>query len=169
MARLIPPTLTELAAFTGQTEESYSDFITTALSQATILFELATGLDTYPDAGTPNYDLSQNAICEMADALYLRLPFRKVVNSPFSSESIGSYSYSKLTPLVAQGIPTGLGWFDMAVQLLAIDGPSVGVVSWTSVSAFENDQTIVRNSADHLELVGPEDVDLGYPMGGTQS
>lgn len=163
MARLTPPAIEDLAAFSGQNESIYTDYADTCLSQATLLFELASGLDEYPDAGTPDGDLASNAICEMADALYLRLPFRKVLGSPFSSESIGSYSYSKLAPLVAQGIPTGLGWFDMAITRLGVEGGTAGLLWGTSIAAFENDADIELNDLGHREFVGPEDIDRGGP------
>lgn len=150
MARLSPPTTATLAAFTGDAEGDYTAFAATALSQATILFEIATTLEEYPDAGTVNYDAVLNGICDMADALYKRRPFRAVLSNPFTSESIGSYSYSKMSQMVSMGLPTGVGWFDLAVAQVGL----IDEFQEESTTMFEDDDIYIIDG--EREFVGPE-------------
>ena len=96
MARLTVPDVEDLANFSGRDESSYEIFAEEALKQATLLFELSSCLDSLPSFGSPDYELCRNAILEMADKLYLGQLYAKAKASPFQSETIGSYSYSKV-------------------------------------------------------------------------
>lgn len=162
MSRLSAPSLNALADFTGTDEDTFGEFAETALAQATILLELATGLTEYPEAGTVEWDLANNGILEMANALYLGQPFQNVRATPFQSETIGSYSYSKASGQVAAGLPTGLVWFDMAAQRLGGDGYSV--IDPVSVSVFENDNILI-DAEGNQKLVLPEE-NLPWPWAG---
>lgn len=113
------PTVSDLADFTGSEQSSYSAFVSQALVQATLLFGFATGLEQYPDT-TAERSLAYNGILEMADKLYLSQPYAAALASPFQSESIGSYSYSKASGAVSKGQATGVVWFDLAVQKLSV-------------------------------------------------
>jgi len=116
---LSAPSTADLAEFTGTDVSEYSVFVTQALAQATLLFQLATGLEQYPTDSAQNA-LAVNGICEMADKIYSSQPYMKALNSPFQSESIGSYSYSKAQKALSRGDLTGVAWFDLAVQRLSV-------------------------------------------------
>lgn len=118
------PTLADLALFSGRPETSYSPFADQALMQATLMFSVVTELPDWP-ADPDLKQIAINAILEMADRLILEQPFQGVKASPFQSESIGSYSYSrnfsmaKVTSAAADKVGIGLFWWDTAVDLLA--------------------------------------------------
>lgn len=131
------PTIADLAQFTGRTVDSYSAFADQTLTQATLLFSIVTRLQempTEPDMAA----LAMNAILEMADRMYLEQGYAETIASPFQSETIGSYSYSKSsTAVIARtGQTTGLFWWDLAVDELSVTGTS-SVVSG-SVGGFED-------------------------------
>jgi hypothetical protein len=121
---LVPPTVAELAIFTGRQSDTFSDFAVQALAQATLLFYLATELSAYPN--TPELEqLARNGILDMADNIYLSQDYREDMASPYQSESIGSYSYSKAIKAVRKGDATGIMWFDLAVNKLK-QGTGIG-------------------------------------------
>ncbi len=116
---LTAPNVGDLADFAGTVAADYSTFATTALEQATLLFEDATGLEEYPDSDR-NRQIAYNGICEMAQKIYDAQAYAAVVNGPFQSETIGSYSYSKAAKAVSAGTATGVLWFDLAVFRLSV-------------------------------------------------
>jgi len=118
---LTAPNVGDLADFAGTVAADYSTFATTALEQATLLFEDATGLEEYPDSDR-NRQIAYNGICEMAQKIYDSQAYAAVVNTPFQSETIGSYSYSKAAKAVSAGTSTGVLWFDLAVSRLSVKG-----------------------------------------------
>lgn len=157
MARLTPPEIYELETFSGIS--GLSGFAEEALRQATVLLETFTCLEAYPDAGTVDYDIVSNAICDMALALFLSQPHLPARFSPYQSESIGSYSYSRASSLIQQGLPTNVGWFDRALQLFACDDDnSVGVYS-DAVTIFENDNLYRNTQTNRRVVLGPKDLD----------
>lgn len=120
------PTPTEFAEFTGRPEASLGDFAPQALLQATLMFSVLTKLTEYP-ADPDKTLLAKMAIMEMADRLLLEQPYAETRSGPFQTETIGSYSYSKLTAtskLATQGLRTGLFWWDTAIDELAEKGTS---------------------------------------------
>jgi hypothetical protein len=104
---------------TGRADEEIGDFIDEAIVQATLLFQLGTCLKDFPDnamdAATARY-----AILYMAEAIEGVQKYQEVLRNPFSSETIGSYSYSKLSTAVSAGLPTGISWFDIAIGRLGV-------------------------------------------------
>ena len=82
---LTPPTVADLAAFTGRAEAGYTAFAPTALAQAALLLSLITGLSDYPDDETLN-QLARNAIMEMADRVYLEQPYAQIISGPFQDQ-----------------------------------------------------------------------------------
>lgn len=154
MARLSVPTVEDLANFSGRDESSYDLFVEETLRQATLLFELSTCIESFPSFGSVDYELCQNAILEMADRLYLGQMYAKAKASPFQSETIGSYSYSKAMQQISSGLPTGLLWFDMAIQKLGVCTHLPGVES-SSTSIFEDDGIYTTDSGKRF-LPGPE-------------
>lgn len=124
---LLPPTVDELAAFAGRPVTSFSEFASMALAQSTLMFATLTKLTAYP-ADPDQVTLASYAIMEMADRILLEQPYAQVKSSPFQSETIGSYTYSKSAPSVKtalQGSRTGLFWWDVAIDELSVPGSSV--------------------------------------------
>ncbi len=121
------PSVNDLSNFTGRPVGSYPAFAGSALAQATLLFQTLTKLSAYPDDADQK-QLAVNAIVEMADRIVLEQPYATVKSSPFQSESIGSYSYSKATATsktAQQGSRTGLFWWDLAIDELTVPGGTV--------------------------------------------
>lgn len=120
------PTLDDLATFSGRGVQTFSGFAPQALAQATLMFSVVTGLPSLPD--DPDLaQLANNAIMEMADRLLLEQPYQAIQSGPFQSETIGSYTYSKVTATavkVQNGVKTGLFWWDIAFDRLAVPGTS---------------------------------------------
>lgn len=116
------PTVDELAAFTGRPVNTFPAFASMALTEATLMFQTLTKLPAYPD--DPDLaQLARFAIVEMADRIIGEQPYSTIKSSPFQTETIGSYSYSKVTPTtktVQQGSRSGLFWWDIAVDELTV-------------------------------------------------
>lgn len=122
---LAPPTVADLATFTGRASNTFGVFAPEALTQAALLFYFATGLEEYPE-DFQLASLAKYGILDMADKIYLSQPYKQATTSPFQSETIGSYSYSKLTKSVSKGDSTGVTWFDLAVNKLRAGGTGIG-------------------------------------------
>ena len=122
---LAPPTVAELATFTGRASNTFSAFAPEALTQAALLFYFATGLEDYPE-DFQLASLAKYGILDMADKIYLSQPYKQTTNSPFQSETIGSYSYSKMSQATKKGDATGVMWFDLAVNKLRAGGTGIG-------------------------------------------
>lgn len=152
------PTLTavDLSGFSGRPAAAYTAYADTALAQALLLFRLATGLSDWPDESDPA-QLARYAVLAMADAFVLRQPFQQMVVSPFSSETIGSYSYSKVLSLMMAGLPSGIFWFDLALQRLGIS-TDIGRVTSGSYSLFERDLQVEVTPEGVRRILGPADL-----------
>lgn len=124
---LTPPTPDDLAEFTGRPVATYGPFAVQALDQAALMFTIVTQLPDYPD--DPDLaKLAKYAIMELADRLVLEQPYQAILSSPFQTETIGSYSYSRTTATsvkVTGGQRTGLYWWDLAVDQLTQPGQSL--------------------------------------------
>jgi hypothetical protein len=145
----------DLAGMSGEEASEYTrtNFVAMALKQAKALFKLGTCLkgDTFPE-DEDGAELAEFAILAMADAIYWAQPFQAVLRNPFSSETIGSYSYSKLTSAVTAGLPTGISWFDIAVGELSVCTSDVGVSG--GINVFEENKQPHGNYGVYL---GPGD------------
>lgn len=111
---LTPPDTSELAfhmrvpAFTGQ-EALYAE---DSLQRATDLAEIATGLHEDPEDELA-YRVLQNGILSMGHAIHVVSgDDSTAMYSPFSSERLGSYSYSKMQQSVQDRVGTGVPGFD---------------------------------------------------------
>lgn len=133
---LAPPTVADLATFSGRASNTFGEFVIQALAQATLLFYLATDLTEYPSDANLN-TLAKNGILDMADKIYLSQPYREASASPYQSETIGSYSYSKAVNAVKKGDATGVMWFDLAVNKLKSDSSRIGATG--SIQGMEWD------------------------------
>jgi hypothetical protein len=134
---LAEPAVADLATFTGRPVGSFGPYATQALSQATLLFSLITKRTEYPDTAQLE-QLARNAIMQMADRLLLEQPHAMVKANPFSSESIGSYSYSKslVWQKAKDGGDTGLMWWEFAIDELTLAGRSL--VSTGAIRVVDN-------------------------------
>ncbi len=172
------PTTTELAEFTGRPEGSFSSFAAACLIQSTLMFTIVTDLtpDDWPALGAGTklsiadaQQLATNGILAMADYIYLRQPYQQLIASPLTTESIGSYSYSKAQQEVArnaaalevQGERTGVAFYDLAVQYLAKRQSAGGVFSG-AITVFEDDSRRyagaaleIRQCDGRMVLLGP--------------
>lgn len=159
----------DLANFTGRSPDHYTDqYVMEALDQAADLFEIATRLTTFPTSGLAGR-LARRGVLAMADALFEALPYRDLKNSPFKSETIGSYTYSLAESSVLSGIPTRVAWFDLAVDRLAAYVSAT--ISNDSVAAFDRPGDLAAIDGRTI-LVGPADsedfVQGPYRSGGAQ-
>ena len=146
---LAPPSVTELTVHTGREPNTFGAFALEALAQATFLFYLATGIEDYPE--NPNLaQLVRYGILDMADKIYLSQPYKEAAASPYQSETIGSYSYSKTIQAVKKGDATGVMWFDLAVNKLRVDG---GIGASGSIEGMEWDG-LGRSASGRAKIIG---------------
>lgn len=164
------PTLgvNELSQFSGRPATAYpASFPDQAIRQAILLFKIATGLEEgmFPDAGTTDYNLAVNGLLAMADSIILEQPYQESKASPFNSESIGSYSYSKVggrslaravSTLASDG-KTGEMWFDLAVERLGILINAVNMPAYGGIEVFEHDAPLVHTVGRNLRMLSPSD------------
>lgn len=147
---LVPPTVADLASFTGRESNTFGQFVTEALSQATLLFYLATDINQYPEDESLT-QLAKYGILDMADKIYLSQPYQESSVSPFQSETIGSYSYTKAVASVRKGDATGVMWFDLAVNKLKRSGSGIGAGG--SIQGMEYDG-IEQNASGKYVIIG---------------
>ena len=76
----------------------------------------------------------------MADAIESVQKYQKVLRSPFNSETIGSYSYSKLTSAVSAGLPTGVSWFDIGIGELSVCDHILGIPFSGGYNVYEENK-----------------------------
>lgn len=117
--------------------EGFSD--TAALQYAADLLTLATGLITTPTDPLAAR-LVTTAILDMAWYLQVHHDDREAEFSPFSSERIGSYSYSKMAAAAQSKTDTGVAGFDAAVAYLnglTADAIFAMDTEWVFTKGFE--------------------------------
>lgn len=153
------PTTAQLATSTGRTVDYYGPFAAEALAQATLLFALTTGLTELPTE-PDKAKLANYAILQMADRIYLEQPNAEIIASPYQSETIGSYTYSKgsIVTKVKNGgtaSETGLFWWDLAMDQLKVAG-AADVFSG-SLQVF--DVRVVQLDDGAVHLLTPADVE----------
>jgi len=170
----VVPTISQLAAYSGRPEPSYTTFANSALLQATLIWTTLTEV-TDPSALDPDDQmLADNGILAYADWIYLRQPYQQAIAGPFTSESIGSYSYAKAAGEVARnaqateviGESTGVVMFDLSVRMLARRTRAGGVFTG-QVEVFENGSVRFDNAgvfldvcSGNLVLRGPDEFNL---------
>ncbi len=150
------PTVAQLAAFTGRPQNTFGPFAAQALAQATLLFGINTTLTELPDAAE-KAQLATNAILEMADRLYLEQPYAAEKARPYTSETTLDYSYSKggTAAKARDGQPTGLLWWDLAVQELA----TAGRLLTASGSIAAGIGAVYQAEDGNLIILGPDQLD----------
>lgn len=159
------PTFTssDLEGFTGRLASTYTAYASGAIAQAMLQFKTATCLTEWPDLAD-DAQLASYAVLEAADAIYLSAQYRVIEANPFSSESIGSYSYSKprvFPPRVGSlptppktDLPTQVTWFDLAVERLGIC-EVIARVEHGGIKVFEPDLKIEEQPDGTFQLIGP--------------
>jgi hypothetical protein len=116
--------------FTAQESEWAED----ALQRATDLARIATGLTEDPVGPDDDPDFPQRILTQgilaMAYAIEVRSDDADEFYSPFTSERLGSYSYSKAMQAVREGSATGVPWFDeMVAYFAAADASSFAMAT----------------------------------------
>ena len=164
------PTLTkdELASFTGRPAASFPEtFVTqSAIPQATLLFKIGTCILDPEQMPADAQQLVKYAILSMADAIHLAQPYQTALASPFNSESIGSYSYSKTAKAVQDGKDTGIMWFDLAVRQLSVCEADSGDMRGGGIEVFENGAVYVTgNLSGNRAFLSPADIDQSISFG----
>jgi hypothetical protein len=161
---LSEPTITQLETFMGVPEgslEVLTLYGPEALTQGTDMMMLATSVQDDPtDAGTLR--VMQRGICAMAEAFIFSKEPRRLALFPFKRELLGGYEYEKFAKQVSLHQPTGVMWFDMAVDLLLgnLIQPEADELL-QSISVFENDN--VYDVCGRSAVLGPADADyFGY-------
>ncbi len=155
------PTLAELKEFTGR--DDYGPFAVTALKQSTLFFSLVTGLTEMP-ADPDRAQLATFAILQLADRLILEQPYAATVASPYQSETIMSYTYSKGSTLATtvsrarNGLPLGLFWWDLAIDELTVAG---GVKITSGVISVQDED--ILGTAPNQFILGPDQMAPDVP------
>jgi hypothetical protein len=133
------PTVQNLADFSGRPAATYGGYADTALTQATLMFSVATGLEVWPE----DPDLSQvalYAVLEMADKLILEQPYQTLKASPFQTETIASYSYGRSNTISKTTGQTDLGaglfWWATAMDLF--EQKDVALTAFGSIASRED-------------------------------
>lgn len=130
-----------LANFTGRPLVSFPQAYVenSAIPQALLLFKIGTCLASPDGMTTDQLQMVDYAVLSMADAIHLAQPYQTALASPFNSETIGSYSYSKTAKAIRQGKETGVDWFDIAIDQLSVCDTLDGSFSQGGIEIFEND------------------------------
>jgi hypothetical protein len=116
---LTPPDTSELQFHMRQTQAFSPQealYAEDSLQRATDLMEIATGVHEDPEDELA-FRVMQNGILAMGHAIYVVSgEDATALYTPFQSERLGSYSYSKLQQAVATRADTGIPGFDQAVS-----------------------------------------------------
>jgi hypothetical protein len=125
----------ELDQFTQGASDIFSDdakFV--AFQQAADLFYVAAGITDDP---TDEYALRilKWGLMDMAYKILITRENQAEIYSPYSSETIGSYTYSKMLSAIQAGLRTGVEWFDIALSLLT-GAANTGAMSVSSEHVF---------------------------------
>lgn len=149
------PTVAELANFKGKSETFYTSFATQAMAQAALLLSIRTGLTSLPEDES-EATLALYAIMDLGNQIYLEAPYDEILAKPFSSESIGSYSYSKSAQAAQRGEKTTSMWFELALERLGNEDGDYEVNSG-SISVFERAH-IYYDTEGRQYVMGPSDI-----------
>jgi len=159
-------TIKDLEDFANKPAGYFTTFADTAISQATLLFKIASCLNEAP-SDPSDAELMKNAILDMAWNIYESNKYAATKFSPFSSETIGSYSYSRSMAKIKAGEDTGVMWFDLATMQLGVCELITGQGAYSSggIEVFENDGTFVPGYLPgNSRLLSPNDIDEVGPF-----
>lgn len=161
-------TAVDVSNATGRPIEAYPAWTAQALQQAMLLFKLSTCLKVWP-TDPDKAQLAEYAVLFMADHNVIIQPYQTTIQGPFQSEGIGSYNYSLRQAMIniQAGKPTGVMWFDEAVNRLGecgIDGD--GGVTGGGIGVFENDVRFWEDSDGKKHVLSPKDYNpVDFPLG----
>lgn len=162
-------TVAMLSTFTGRPAAAFRAPYTTAsaLPQALLLFKMGTCIADPSGLSTDEQQLVDFAILEMADSIQLASLYATVHANPFSSETIGSYSYGKVAKAVQKGDDTGIFWFDKAVQELSVCDTSDGISMTGGIEVFERHGGYFApgHKGANIEFLSPADVEQSRSFG----
>lgn len=139
---LVIPDVDEFSLFKGEDfDEDEIERVELFLKMATVLVFLrlkTLGVAGRPDLNDPETDnglLVRWAVLDLAWYLGTSMEDRDAMFSPFSSERIGSYSYSKAQQAARVGGRLGVPFFDMLLDFLDMDLETAAAgASWASSS-----------------------------------
>ena len=157
-----------LADFTGRPLASFPEtyVINSAIPQALLLFKLGTCILDPAQLSADEQQLIDFAVLAMADGIHLSAPYQTALASPFNSETIGSYSYSKTAKAVQSGEDTGIMWFDLAISQLSVCEKDREDFRSGGIEIFENEGTFVRGAiSGNVSYLTPSDVRLSRIFG----
>lgn len=156
-----------LANHTGRPLVSFPEAYVTgsAIPQALLLFKIGTCLASPDELSDDSKQLVDFAILAMADAIHLSAPYQTALASPFSSESIGSYSYSKVAGAVQSGIPTGIGWFDIAISELSVCNRDAENFSSGGIEVFEHGAVFGNGTNGNVRIFTPGELEMSRRFG----
>lgn len=158
----------DLAAFTGRPAASFPlPYVeASAIPQSLLLFKIGTCLASPDDLTSDQQQLVDFAIMSMADAIHLVAPYQTAIASPFNSESIGSYSYSKTAKAIQGGQETGIGWFDMAIDQLSVCDDIASGFLYGGIEVFEHDGDFTKGTVGaNVRFLSPDDMDWSKQWG----
>lgn len=151
----MPPTFIELGTFRNEPfAQSEQAYVTAVLQQATDAVWVTTGLDEYPTDQRASR-ITRYAIMDFSLWLMSQQEHRDEINSPFSSERIGSYSYQKMQQ-ASRGEETGIYWLDMLFAMLlssSDSGATVGLVDSERVFNPEGYTYAQQREADKRQTI----------------
>jgi hypothetical protein len=163
----------DLADFSGRPVASYTGYTDRAIRQAVLLFKIGTCLANLAPKDTLEYEIAVEGILAMADQIFLAQRYQQQVASPFQSESLGSYSYSKTAKSVSDGEKTGVEFFDIAIDQLSVCDETDDIPSFGGVEVFEHDGMFARGEGGNLRFLSPKDLDqsrsYGFDPAGSQT
>lgn len=131
---LTVPEIAELALFMNvATVEDPRGYM--ALQQATVLMGTTLGLTEDYTGDSDGAQLMKWGILDMAWNLLVSYDNREELYTPYTSERVGSYSYSKIVNATSKGELTGVPFFDQAIAYLTavLNGGTVGSVKSENV------------------------------------
>lgn len=154
----------DLSDFSGRPSLSYTAYSAQAITQAVLLFKIGTCLADFPQG--QDGELAKMAILSMADSIFLAQKYQEAAASPFNSESIGSYSYSKTAKAVSSGQPTGIMWFDLAVDKLGVCEDLDNIPFSGGIEVFEHDAQYVHGGISaNARMLSPQDLNVSRSFG----
>lgn len=166
---VLTPTPEDLAKWKGLESVEELDAPTEAVAQhlrlAAALFILATDLTTVPDPNTPIGEIVQAGVLDMAWYIGTSMEDRDAMFSPFSSERIGSYSYSKAARAVSNGDSTGVPFFDLALKYFGRDDEAAAAALFglSSEHVFSQPYEFTPSGSLVAEVASFVDGDDGAP------
>lgn len=149
---LTPPSLDDLEEFAKTTyPEADAEYVEMMLQQATDAVWIYTGIDSYADASTVagqrRNRIIRNAIMSLALWAMTQAESRAEIDSPFSSETIGSYHYS-LKMQQAQTGSSGIWWLDMLFKMLGADAEGDAGMAWVN-----SERVFSPNGESYADLI----------------